>query len=522
MTTTLELKNLNLQTAAAEKADLLLLLLPRQAGAAKVGKTARAAKTGGAAALLDAIAAAEAAKDIDRSKAAQTLELYSVAQVAARRVVLVTSGEGSGPELRKALQAASGALRQESIQKAIVLSLHDGLSDAAVHALVLGLADAAYQYTATLSKAKPLALQSITIGMPDAAAVQPAFEAAEGIAAGVALAREWGNRPANLATPAALAEVARGLAKAKGVRVKVHGLREIERLKMGAFLAVAQGSVQEPQFIELHYQGAAKGEAPVVLVGKGVTFDTGGISIKPAAGMDEMKFDMCGAASVLGVFQALIRLQPKINVVGLIPATENMPGGKAIKPGDVVTSLSGQTIEILNTDAEGRLILCDALSYADRFKPRTVIDIATLTGACVVALGHVRSGLYATEDALAEALLQAGEATQDPGWRLPLDDEYGTGLKSNFADMANVAGRDGGSITAAKFLQRFVGDWPWAHLDIAGTAWKSGAAKGATGRPVGLLTRYLLGLAAQSAANKAAAVPAQPAARTTGRTARGK
>jgi leucyl aminopeptidase len=235
----------------------------------------------------------------------------------------------------------------------------------------------------------------------------------------------------------------------------------------------------------------------VVLVGKGITFDTGGISIKPAAEMDEMKFDMSGAASVLGVFRALAALQPRINVVGLIPACENMPGSKAVKPGDVVTSMSGQTIEILNTDAEGRLVLCDAITYAERFKPAALIDIATLTGACVIALGAVRSGLFASDDALAAALQAAGDKAQDLCWRMPLDEDYAEGLKTHFADVANVAGRAAGAVTAAKFLQRFVGDTPWAHLDIAGTAWKGGAAKGGTGRPVGLLVQYLLDSAAQ-------------------------
>jgi leucyl aminopeptidase len=230
----------------------------------------------------------------------------------------------------------------------------------------------------------------------------------------------------------------------------------------------------------------------VVLVGKGITFDTGGISLKPGAEMDEMKFDMGGAASVLGTFKALAELQPKVNVVGLIPATENMPGGKAVKPGDVVTSMSGQTIEILNTDAEGRLILCDALTYAERFKPAAVVDIATLTGACVIALGHVRSGLFSPDDGLAGELLAAGEAGQDLAWRMPVDAEYDEGLKTHFADMANIGGRAGGAITAAMFLKRFAGKFRWAHLDIAGTAWKSGAAKGATGRPVALLTHFLL------------------------------
>jgi leucyl aminopeptidase len=303
-----------------------------------------------------------------------------------------------------------------------------------------------------------------------------------------------------------LADAAKGLVKLPRIQCKVHGPAEVARLGMGAFMAVARGSEEPLRFIELRYNGGARSEAPVVLVGKGITFDTGGISIKPAPEMDEMKFDMCGAASVLGVFRALGELQPAINVVGLIPACENMPDGRAVKPGDVVTSMSGQTIEILNTDAEGRLVLCDALTYAARFKPAALVDIATLTGACVIALGGVRSGLFANNDALAAALQQAGEAAQDPCWRMPLDDEYAEGLKSNFADMGNVAGRAGGSITASKFLQKFVGETPWAHLDIAGTAWMGGAAKGSTGRPVALLVQYLI---AQAAA--AAAAPAAPA-----------
>jgi len=273
---------------------------------------------------------------------------------------------------------------------------------------------------------------------------------------------------------------------------------------MGSFAAVAQGSAQPLRFIVLRYHGAPRSQAPVVLVGKGITFDTGGVSLKPAAEMDEMKFDMCGAASVLGTFRALGDIQPAINVVGLIPSCENMNDGRAVKPGDVVTSMSGQTIEVLNTDAEGRLILCDALTYAKRFEPAAVIDIATLTGACVIALGGVRSGLFASDDTLAAALEAAGEASQDRCWRMPLDDDYAEGLKSNFADVANIAGRAGGAITAAKFLQRFTSDFAWAHLDIAGTAWKSGAAKGSTGRPVGLLVSYLMGRAGSAdAAGKA-------------------
>jgi leucyl aminopeptidase len=307
------------------------------------------------------------------------------------------------------------------------------------------------------------------------------------------LAKEWANRPANHATPSLLAKAAQHLAdKHSKISCEVMGPKDVAKLGMGAFLAVAQGSDEPLRFIVLHYAGAAKSAAPTVLVGKGITFDSGGISIKPAAEMDEMKYDMSGAASVLGVFRTLAELKPAINVVGLIPACENLLNGRAVKPGDVVTSMNGQTIEILNTDAEGRLVLCDALTYAERFKPRAVVDIATLTGACVVALGAVRSGLFSSDEALAKALSAAGDTAQDLCWQMPLDEEYGEGLKTHFADVANVAGRAGGAISAAKFLQRFADKYPWAHLDIAGTAWKSGAAKGATGRPVGLLVEYLL------------------------------
>jgi len=325
--------------------------------------------------------------------------------------------------------------------------------------------------------------------------VRDGLHRGEAVAAGVALARECANRPGNHCTPSYLADEARRLAKAHDLEIEVLNRKEVEKLGMGCFLAVAQGSEQPLKFIVLQYRGAAKTVAPLVLVGKGITFDTGGISIKPAAEMDEMKFDMGGAASVLGTFRAVAQLKPKVNLVGLIPACENMPSGSAVKPGDVVTSLSGQTVEILNTDAEGRLILCDALTYAERFKPAAVVDIATLTGACVVALGHHRSGMFSPDDALAAELDRAGQAALDPCWRMPLDEEYDEGLKSNFADMGNVGPRAGGAITAAMFLKRYTAKYPWAHLDIAGSAWKSGPAKGATGRPVPLLTQFVLGRA---------------------------
>ncbi len=268
--------------------------------------------------------------------------------------------------------------------------------------------------------------------------------------------------------------------------------KELAKLGMGAFLAVARGSRQPPKLIVLEHRGAKKKDAPpVVLVGKGVTFDTGGISLKPAPEMDEMKFDMCGAASVLGTMKAVALMKLPLNVVGIIPATENMPGGNAVKPGDIVTTMSGKTVEILNTDAEGRLILCDALTYAERYKPAAVVDIATLTGAMVIALGHIATGLFANSDPLARELLHAGDVSWDRAWHLPLWDDYQEGLKSNFADIPNIGTRAGGSITAACFLERFAKAYPWAHLDIAGTAWKSGVDKGATGRPVALLANFL-------------------------------
>ncbi len=326
----------------------------------------------------------------------------------------------------------------------------------------------------------------------DLAMGEEAMRRGEAIAHGMTLAKDLGNLPGNVCTPTHLAEEAATVAKTHALRIEVLETRDMEKLGMGALLSVARGSAQPPKFIVLQYQGADRKTQPVALVGKGVTFDTGGISLKPGGEMDEMKFDMCGAASVLGTIQAAATLRLPLNVVALIPATENMPGGKATKPGDVVKSLSGQTVEILNTDAEGRLILCDALTYAERFDPAAVVDVATLTGACVIALGHVASGLFANDDALAREMLAAGELSYDRAWQLPLWDDYQEQLKSNFADMANIGGRPAGSVTAACFLSRFARKYRWAHLDIAGVAWKSGKDKGATGRPVPLLTQFLV------------------------------
>lgn len=309
---------------------------------------------------------------------------------------------------------------------------------------------------------------------------------------GMNLAKDLGNLPPNICTPTYLGKAAQGLSKKTSLKVEVLGRKQIEALGMGSFLSVANGSDMPPQFIIMRHQGGKAGEAPIVLVGKGITFDTGGISLKPGEAMDEMKYDMCGAASVIGTMYSTALMKLKKNVIGVIPTCENMPSGRATRPGDIVKSMSGQTIEILNTDAEGRLILCDALTYVERFKPKAVIDVATLTGACIIALGHVHSGVFSDDEALVDALTKAGHTSLDTIWRLPLDAAYHEQLKSNFADVANIGGRPAGSVTAACFLSRFTEKYKWAHLDIAGTAWKSGAAKGSTGRPVPLLVNYLL------------------------------
>nr|WP_145551980.1 leucyl aminopeptidase [Variovorax boronicumulans] len=485
-----ELKSLDAAGCAAAKCDALLVLVPETPAT-------------GTDALSGWIAQARKSGDVD-GKAGKTLALYQPQGVAATRVVLAGSGDGSARTVRQAVLAGMGTLRQA---KRLVLCCAGPWTEAALRAAIAAVADASYVYTATKSKPEPRKLAQVVVAVAEVAKARAAFDQAVGLVAGVEFAKEWGNRPGNHATPTLIANAAKSLARHPGITCEVLGPREVAKLGMGAFMAVAQGSEEPLRFAVLRYNGGARGAAPTVLVGKGISFDTGGISIKPAGEMDEMKFDMCGAASVLGVFRALAEIQPAINVVGLIASCENMPDGRAVKPGDVVTSMSGQTIEILNTDAEGRLILCDALTYAERFKPAAIVDIATLTGACVVALGGVRSGLFSNDETLAAALLAAGDSALDPCWRLPLDDDYAEGLKTNFADVANVAGRAGGAVTAAKFLQRFVGTRAWAHLDIAGTAWKGGAAKGATGRPVGLLLAYLLDQAGApaAAAPKAAA-----------------
>ena len=357
--------------------------------------------------------------------------------------------------------------------------------------------DATYKFDQFKSKKDEVRrpLRKLTLAVERRNELTQAEEAlAQGlaIAEGMAMTKTLGNLPPNICHPTYLADQAQTMAKEFSLGCEILERADMEKLGMHSLLSVSQGSRQPPKLIVLTYKGSKGSEKPIVLVGKGVTFDTGGISLKPGAEMDEMKYDMCGAASVLGTMHAVARMALPINLTVIVPATENMPDGMATRPGDIVTSMSGQTIEILNTDAEGRLILCDALTYAERFEPDTVIDVATLTGACVVALGHIATGLFSNKDALARDLLDAGDESYDRAWHMPLWDDYQELLKSPFADMGNIGGRWGGSITAACFLSRFTKKYEWAHLDIAGTAWKSGADKGATGRPVPLLTHYLL------------------------------
>jgi len=431
-------------------------------------------------------------------KKGKSLYLYQPAGVAARRLAVAVAGDSSAKAFKAAVALGLGLLKSSGAKTVGIAAPAIAIGAAHAEAAVVAAADASYVYTHTKPSATPAwAPSSITLfcQKSEARAVQQGLRQGSAVAAGVTMAREFGNRPGNVCTPTWLGQQAKKIGKQFDLDVEVLDRKEIEKVGMGSFLAVAQGSDEPPRFIVARYDGAPKSQAPVVLVGKGITFDTGGISLKPGADMDEMKFDMCGAASVLGTLAAVASLKARVNLVVLVPTCDNMPSGSAVKPGDVVTSLSGQTIEILNTDAEGRLILCDALTYAERFKPAVVVDVATLTGACVIALGHHHSGLFSADDGVAAQLLAASQTALDPCWRMPLDEEYDDALKSNFADMANVGGRPGGAITAAMFLRRYTAKFPWAHLDIAGTAWKSGAQKGATGRPVGLLTHFVLGYA---------------------------
>ncbi len=432
-------------------------------------------------------------------KLGQTLLLHNVPNVTANRVLLVGCGTDiNDSQYRKIITSAVKALNNTGVTEAVcyLTDLDVAERDIAWKTRQAVEITQATLYVFDQFKTKPdkANLQKMVFSASSQRdAAKKAYLEAQKIANGVKLTKDLGNLPSNVCTPSYLADQAKDLAKAHTkLTCKVLDKAAIKKIGMNTLLAVAQGSNEAPKLITLEYKNGGK-KAPIVLVGKGVTFDSGGISIKPSAKMDEMKYDMCGAASVLGTMSALAELELPINVVAIIPSVENMPSGTAVKPGDIVTSLSGQTVEILNTDAEGRLILCDALTYAERYKPEVVIDIATLTGACVVALGGHATGLLGNNDALIQDLLKAGESSGDRAWQLPLWDEYQEQLTSPFADIANIAGgREAGTITAACFLSRFTEKYQWVHLDIAGTAWLGGKNKGATGRPVALLIQYLL------------------------------
>jgi leucyl aminopeptidase len=437
------------------------------------------------------------------------LLLQDLADIAAERVLLVglgAEGEFREGSYRTALTCAMTTLRTTGAAQATLClpELPVPGRDRAwkIEQAVLAVMEGLYRFDQLKSKPPQArrALESVILPIADASetsAMEAIIRRAAAIAEGVLLARDLGNMPANLCTPTYLGEQAQELGKRHSFRVNILEREEIAKLGMGAFFAVARGSRQPPKLIVMEYSGATREAQTIVLVGKGITFDSGGISIKPASEMDEMKFDMCGAASVFGALRAAALMKLPLNIVGIIPATENMPGGDAIKPGDIVTTMSGQTVEILDTDSEGRLVLCDALTYAERYTPAAVVDVATLTGEIVSALGDVASGLFSNSDALARELLAAGQAAWDRAWQMPLWDEYQDALKSNFADFPNIGTGTDCAVTAACFLSRFTQRYPWAHLDIAGTAARTGADKGATGRPVPLLAHFLIGRAEQ-------------------------
>lgn len=441
-------------------------------------------------------------------KTGETLLLVKVPGITAQRLILVGSGKTAdgitAKNYIKIADAAASAIKKSgALQASLFLSDIPVIGkDNAWKAEQAAIACENTLYSFDQTKSKPEheaedysdAIENILWAGPSDE--QAALEKGQAIGRGISVAKDLGNMPANICTPNYLAEQAQALADETGlIETTIIDEAELDAMGAGAFVSVAKGSSESGKFIIMKYQGAADAnEAPHMILGKGITFDTGGISLKPGAGMDEMKFDMCGAASVLGAMTSLTELKPNINIIGMITTAENMPAGNASKPGDVVTTLSGKTVEILNTDAEGRLVLCDALTYAiDNLKPASIVDIATLTGACMMALGTVNSGLFTEDESLATELQQAATDSHDKVWRLPLEDDYQEQLDSNFADIANIGGRLAGSTTAACFLARFTEGQSWAHLDIAGTAWHSGGKnKGSTGRPVPLLVNYLL------------------------------
>jgi len=467
-------------------------------------------KLSAAAELIDHASNGLIAKVIKRGdmdgKLDATLMLHHLPGVACERVLLVGLGKEEDfaeKQYCKAVRASVKALDKSGASNITSflaeLSVRELEARRKVAYLTEATLDALYKFDAIKRKeVKPVSKKGIanfiiSVALPnEVQQAEAGMLEGQALAAGVGLAKDLGNLPPNVCTPTYLAAQALALGKTYDFNVEVLERDELKKLGMGSFLGVSQGSEEPPKFIIMQHLKGKKDQKPVVLVGKGITFDTGGISLKPGSEMDEMKYDMCGAASVLGTFKAIAAMDLALNVIGVIPTCENMPDGRAVRPGDVLTSMSGLTIEVLNTDAEGRLILCDALTYVERFEPSAVVDIATLTGACVIALGHHASGLFSNNDALASELLQAGETALDRAWHMPMWDDYQPLLDSNFADMANIGGRAAGSITAACFLSRFAKKYDWAHLDIAGTAWKSGKEKGGTGRPVPLLTEFLV------------------------------
>ena len=464
----------------------------------KMSQAAKALDQGGE------ITAALKSGDIT-GKPGSTLMLRGVSGAAAARVLLVGMGNDETVSEKSFTSAVTATLKTFASIGATDAIIALPMTDVkerdvswAVRCVVIAANEIAFRTDAQKSKKDPAptGVRKVTLATEASAQVKTTLAQSIAIANGMNLTKELGNLSPNVCTPTYLAKTAKDLAAEFKFGVEILERKQLEALKMGSFLSVTNGSEQPPKFIVLKHMGGKAKDAPVVLVGKGITFDTGGISIKAGPGMDEMKYDMCGAGSVLGTFRAIGEMGLKLNVIGIVAACENMPSGRATKPGDIVTSMNGLTIEVLNTDAEGRLILCDALTYAERFNPAVVVDIATLTGACIVALGHHNTGLFTRNDdaheKLAAELLAAGKQTSDTAWRLPIEEVYNEQLKSNFADLANIGTPGGASVTAACFLENFTRKYTWAHLDIAGTAWKTGAAKGATGRPVPLLSTFLI------------------------------
>lgn len=445
-------------------------------------------------------------------KPGQMLLLHQVPNILSERVLLVGCGkerELDERQFKQIIQKTINTLNETGSMEAVCFLTELHVRGRNTYWKVRQAVESAKEALYTFDQMKSIKveprrpLRKLVFNVPtrrELSVGEKAIQHGLAVASGLKIAKDLGNMPPNICNPAYLASHARQLAdEFSPVTTRVIGEQQMKDLGMNAYLAVGQGSQNESLMSIIEYKGAANpDDKPIVLIGKGLTFDSGGISIKPSDGMDEMKYDMCGAATVFGVMRAVAELQLPLNVVGILAGCENMPDGRAYRPGDILTTMSGQTVEVLNTDAEGRLVLCDTLTYAERFDPELVIDVATLTGACVIALGHHISGLLSNHNPLANDLLSASEQAGDRAWRLPLGDEYQEQLESNFADMANIGGRPAGAITAGCFLSRFTKKYYWAHLDIAGTAWRSGKSKGATGRPVPLLTQFLLNRAGVS------------------------